>query len=228
MPSGHNPQDIENICKSDQEAPKVPRVWAVFINLPVSLGGWIEIVKQLRELGLSIEEVCTSSGYRMDGVPVPNSYIFTIPETEIDKANEIFLRYTLDSKGTSTSLSNYLEKSLRKTENAERSHGESTNDRQRIAKITELLKQAFGKHTRGDATEKAVVLDVDYMYGSTSGLAGIVTRAFFGMTREFAIGNFLNQQGDKLEVTPSYKHSARKYAELYHKQFGKEVEITTI
>jgi len=102
---------------------------------------------------------------------------------------------------------------------------------ERRDKIKNLLKESFGKSAKGTRVEKVVILDVDNMYAESenSQLAGITLGPSF-MFNEFAIGNFLSQDGYALEIINKRKlrGKAEKYSRLYEEAFGEKPIINFV
>ncbi|MDP3696492.1 MAG: hypothetical protein Q8R55_00495 [Candidatus Taylorbacteria bacterium] len=201
-----------------------PRITACFKNLPIGWNEWKAITTTMKEKGLSIEGSEYFGGQPINGQSF-SKYLFTIPEREVLQAQKIFSEFCVPK--TNSSLLHFLDKPLNQLTANKKENGGKTTENQ-VSKVQELVKQSFGKHARGNATQRPIVLDVENRYGSTNGLWSIVTKKFWGITSEFPVGNFLNQTGDKLEVISRYKKQAEKYAQLYKEEFGQSVSINYV
>lgn len=92
-------------------------------------------------------------------------------------------------------------------------------------KVSPLIREAFGKRTRGDYS----VFSEGFNF--SQGLETIYEKSTFGFLYRY-IGHFNSiggsTDGSSLSVREKYLAQAKIYAELYEKEFGKEVRIKVI
>jgi hypothetical protein len=90
--------------------------------------------------------------------------------------------------------------------------------------VNRLVEKSFGKKCMGNAS---VFVDLDYGNSITAlDVPHRIVRKGIFSHRHY--GNFLNEDGDALEVTPEHLESAKKYARLYETETGEEVKINVI
>lgn len=194
---------------------KDEKMWITFCDLPLlgkenSVQAWYKIAEDLRSKGLSVKDVCAWGGNYATPQTVRHTYNVTIPKSELQKAKKIFLEFLIDG----TPIIDYLDEDGLMVDNKQ------------INTVKELVKKAFGKCACANRTKKTIVLNCDNTYTETSGLAGITNQVWW--SAEFAVGNFLNQAGSRLEVLSKYRKKAKKYAELYKETFGAEPIIQLV
>ncbi len=91
-------------------------------------------------------------------------------------------------------------------------------------KINELVRESFGFGFKGDYQTLASFVDgPDVIRGKH---AGLIFRS--RIHKSVVAGEFISLEGDSLRVFPKYLDSAKRYAELYKKETGKEVTIGSI
>ena len=91
-------------------------------------------------------------------------------------------------------------------------------------KINELVRESFGFGFKGDYQTLASITDgPDVIRGKH---VGLIFRS--RIYKSIIAGEFTSLEGNSLRVFPKYIELAKRYAELYKKEIGKEVTIDLI